>query len=184
MLKPTAEGNESDSPAEDEQTLRTLFDSEECNLLRYAFALTRRRVVAEELVQDAFLQLHVKWGEVDSPRAWLVRCIRNQAFNHLRKNKREVMQVEDVSEMEPCSNAPEPDALMQRAERTAALRGLIHSLREADRRLVQWKYFEGLSYREISERSGLTVSNVGFRLHRILKQLASKLKPLGIEDLS
>ncbi len=37
------------------------------------------------------------------------------------------------------------------------------------------------AYREISERTGLSVCNVGYRLHHILKQLADKLRQIGIE---
>ena len=44
--------------------------------------------------------------------------------------------------------------------------------------------FEGLKYRDISTRTGLSVSNVGYRLHHILKELARKLRPLGIDETS
>ncbi len=43
------------------------------------------------------------------------------------------------------------------------------------------KYFEELKYAEISERTGLSIGNVGYRLHHILKRLADKLRKLGIE---
>ena len=58
---------------------------------------------------------------------------------------------------------------------------MIDSLHEADRELVQLKFFDGLKYREISERTGLSVGNVGYRLHHILKELAGKLQPLGTD---
>lgn len=184
MLKPEAESIEEDSPDPGELSLRTLFDREETNLLRYAYVLTGRRAVAEEIVQDAFLELHARWMDVQNPKAWLLRCVRNKAFQHIRKNQRELLcdQSDSAEPMEP--NHDSPDAQMQRDEINLMLRGLLESLSEDDQQLVRWKYFEGLKYREISERSGLTVSNVGFRLHRILKQLAGELKPLGIEDAS
>ena len=55
-------------------------------------------------------------------------------------------------------------------------------LEEADRQLVHLKYFEDLKYREISTRTGLSIGNVGYRLHHILKQLAGKLRQFGIEE--
>ncbi len=51
-----------------------------------------------------------------------------------------------------------------------------------DRQLIHLKYFEDLKYRDISEQTGLTISNVGYRLHHILKRLASKLRPLGADE--
>ena len=62
-------------------------------MLRYAFSLIRRRAVAEEIVQEVFLQLHVRWKDVDSPRAWLYRSVRNKVFNYMRDNRRETVEM-------------------------------------------------------------------------------------------
>ena len=57
----------------------------------------------------------------------------------------------------------------------------MEELKEQDRELVRLKYFEDLKYKEIADRTGLSVGNVGYKLHHILKQLADKLRQLGIE---
>ena len=43
------------------------------------------------------------------------------------------------------------------------------------------KYFEGLKYSQISQRTGMSVGNVGYRLHHILKGLADSLRRAGVE---
>ncbi len=73
----------------EEATLVAVFESEEGALLAFAVGLVRRRSVAEELVQDAFLRLHEVWGQVENPRGWLYRSVRNLALNHLRDHRRE-----------------------------------------------------------------------------------------------
>ena len=55
---------------------------------------------------------------------------------------------------------------------------------DTDQQLVKLKYFEGLKYRDISAQTGLSISNVGYRLHHILKKLAGQLRPLGIDEVS
>ena len=162
-------------------TLRALFETEESPLLRYAFSLIGRRAIAEEVVQEVFLQLHTNWDNVQNPQAWLYRSVRNRAFNHHRDHKREVL-VDGEQEYE--SEAATPEALLHRMEAAGFLRLLLAELEEADRQLVQLKYFEDLRYREISERTGLSIGNVGYRLHHILKQLAGKLRHLGIDGMS
>jgi len=87
MLKSTPRVNGSGINDVSELTLQGLFDSEETSLLRYAFSLVGRRAVAEEIVQEVFLQLHTRWDEVDSPKAWIYRCVRNRAYDHLRNSK-------------------------------------------------------------------------------------------------
>jgi RNA polymerase sigma factor (sigma-70 family) len=184
MLKSTPEVNPTDSPDEGDLTLRTLFEREESNLVRFAFSLSGRRAVAEEIVQDVFLQLHAKWSEVNEPRAWLFRSVRNRAFHYLRKSRREMIGTDDTAS--PIVDAVDdtPDELIAQMETVAELRQLVSQLPEKDRRLIQLKYFEGLKYRDISQRTGLTISNVGFRLHQVLKKLAAGLLPRGVEKES
>ena len=184
MLKSTEEVNRTDQPEMGTPTLRTLFDSEESNLLRFAFSLTGRRAIAEEIVQEVFLQLHSKWSEVNDPRAWLFRSVRNRAFHYLRKSRRETLVTDDDSTTLADGLSETPDELFARMEMVAELRQLVSQLPEKDRRLVHLKYFEDLKYRDISQRTGLTISNVGYRLHQVLKKLAERLMPKGVEEES
>ena len=162
--------------------LVSLFESEESPLLRYAFSLTGRRAIAEEIVQETFLQLHANWEGVENPRAWLFRSVRNRASNHHRDGRREVGG-DEATMAGAASEDDTPEELLQRMEAAGFLRLLLAELEEADRRLVQLKYFENLRYREIAERTEMSIGNVGYRLHHILKQLADKLRHLGIDGI-
>ena len=110
MLKPTPRVNQSGAQGASEVTLRTLFDTEETALLRFAFSLIGRRAVAEEIVQEVFLQLHARWDEVDSPRAWLYRSVRNRAYNYIRDNKRESLSRDAREVQSPHAEDETPDA--------------------------------------------------------------------------
>ena len=184
MLKPTPRVNQSGAQGVSKLTVRTLFDTEETPLLRYAFSLIGRREVAEEIVQEVFLQLHTHWDDVDSPRAWLFRSVRNRAFNHLRDNQREILNSDDRNVESSIAEDETPEAMLLRMEATGALRQIVEELDETDRQLVKLKYFEDLKYRDISVQTGLSVSNVGYRLHHILRELASKLRSRGIDGKS
>jgi len=182
MLKPTPRVKSPSVQRADRGTLLVLFENEETPLLRYAYSLVGRRAVAEEIVQDVFLQLHIKWENIDSPRAWLYRCVRNRAFDHLRNHQRES---EDGGQPKTHSLRDKSDApitAMAKTEAVETLHEAIDSLQESDRELVTMKYFDGLKYREISEKTGMSISNVGYRLHHILKDMADKLPLLGIDN--
>jgi RNA polymerase sigma factor (sigma-70 family) len=163
---------------EEKPTLRQVFDAEESPLLRYAHGLTGQRETAEDIVQDAFLRLHKHWHEVEQPRPWLFRCVRNLALNHLRDNKRNTSL--DTSD-EWQSDKPDPEAALGKLETIGTLQLLISELPEPDRTLVSLKYLSGLRYDEIASQTNLTVSNVGYKLHHTLKSLAASLRHLGIE---
>ena len=159
------------------QSIVVVFEAEESGLLRYAIGLVGRRSVAEEIVQETFLRLHQCWDEVENPRAWLYRSIRNLAINHLRDRKPESELKDDTAATE---ESPTPE-VMGRNEAIGMMRLLLAEMPEDDKALLQLKYHDDLKYQQISQRTGLSVSNVGYRLHHVLKGLADALRHAGIE---
>lgn len=165
------------TPAPEKPSLAALFRAEESGLLRYALGLVRRRSVAEELVQETFLRLHQVWGEVENPRGWLYRSLRNLALNHLRDRPAE----SELHEETAAGADALPAEALGREEALGCVRLLLAELPPEDRELVRLKYLEGLKYQEISRRTGLSVGNVGYRLHHLLKTLADDLRRAGID---
>ena len=161
----------------DQGTLAALFEAEESAVLGFAIGLVGRRSVAEELVQEAFLRLHQLWGQVENPRAWLYRSLRNLALNHLRDHARET----PIEEPEGPGNETPPDEALGRLEAVGMVRLLMAELSPEDQNLIHLKYHDDLKYQDISRRTGLSVSNVGYKLHHLLKGLADALRHVGID---
>ncbi|MFA7343491.1 MAG: sigma-70 family RNA polymerase sigma factor [Terrimicrobiaceae bacterium] len=159
------------------ETLAEIFESEESAVLGYAIGLVGRRAVAEELVQEAFLRLHELWSQVENPRAWLFRSVRNLALNHLRDHAKETVE----EGPEGPGNENPPDEALGRLEAIGMVRLLISELPPDDQSLIRLKYHDDLKYREISRQTGLSVSNVGYKLHHLLKGLADALRHAGID---
>lgn len=157
--------------------LARLFESEESGLLRFAIGLVGRRPVAEELVQEAFLRLHRLQEQVEKPKAWLYRCVHNLALNHLRDRSAEA----ELDDEEIPGTEALPAEALGRNEAVGMVRLLLAEMPAEDRSLINLKYHDGLRYREISRRIGLSVGNVGYRLHHVLKGLADSLRHAGIE---
>lgn len=166
-------------PVEKPSSLHQVFAAEESPLLRYAYGLVGQRETAEDLVQEVFLRLHAHWDEVSNPRAWLFRSVRNLALNHLRDRHHETT-LDHHPEL-PASD-PDPDDTLGRMETLGTLQLLIAELPSADRQLIHLKYHRKLKYDEISQQTGLSVGNVGYKLHFLLKNLADSLRRLGIES--
>lgn len=165
--------------AEHRPSLRQVFEAEESPLLRYAHGLVGRREIAEDMVQDAFVKLHAHWDEVENPRAWLFRCVRNLSLSHIRDHKRETS-MDDDRDIQ--SSQPDPGQTLGKLEAMGTLRMLVAELQEDDRELISLKYHEGLKYEQISQRTGLSVGNVGYKLHHALKHLADSLRRMGVES--
>lgn len=56
------------------------------------------------------------------------------------------------------------------------LKSLMGNLPEREQEVLRLKFQNGLSYKEISEITELSVSNVGFILHKTLKELRSQFQ--------
>lgn len=172
-------GHPEGASASPKPAMREVFDAEEEGLLRFAFGLLGRREVAEEVVQEGFLALFENFDEVANPRAWLYRAIRNKALNEIRKRRREVIDEQAGEGKDDQREAP--NEVLGRMEAAGQLQLLMAELAPRDGELVRMKYFEGLDYKEIAQRSKMTVGNVGYRLHHVLKGLADGLRKVGVE---
>ena len=180
MLK-GSQGDSESKPSEPRPSLTELFEAEEAALVRFAYGIVKRRNVAEEMVQEGFLRLYKHWDDVEKPRPWVYRAVRNLSLSYLRDNKREFETEEGIADREDDKRTP--DRELGRMEAVGMVRLLIEEMEHPDGELVRRKYLQGQSYKEISEAVGMTVSNVGYRLHHALKSLALSLSRAGIEGI-
>ena len=75
------------------ETFDTFFALERGPVLGLAFALIGDRAVAEDLVQDAFLEAFRKWdriGDFDQPGAWVRRVVANMSVSTFRRRRSEL----------------------------------------------------------------------------------------------
>ncbi|HXP03801.1 MAG TPA: sigma-70 family RNA polymerase sigma factor [Stellaceae bacterium] len=134
-------------------------------LRRYARALTRDAVAADDLVQDCLVRGLAKqhlWKEGTDLRAWLFTILHNQYVNQIRRAVREGAAV-TINETEP--------SLTRVADqgRTLELRDLdrgLARLPEEQRTVILLVGLEGMRYEAVAEIIGVPVGTVRSRLSR------------------
>lgn len=169
-------------------SLKELFEKWESPLLLYAHKLVQNNETAQDIVQQAFLNLHPRIDEVTQPKSWLYRTVHNLAMNHHRSVKKIVSlevtsQESNTEDTTATLNPADPDLLPdQQLEHQEAL-GLtqlsLKKLKPREREIIQLKFQEELSYKEIAARMDLSISNVGYLLHQTLKTLAFEIQQQG-----
>jgi RNA polymerase sigma factor (sigma-70 family) len=149
-------------------------------LIRYAMIITGDLETARDVVQDTFVKLWAeKPGAVDSRLApWLFTVCRNRALDVLRKQRRLNPLSEAVIEGHP-SDEPTPVAQAELRETAGHVLCLLARLPNNQQEVVRLKFQNGLTYQEISEVTGLSVSHVGVLLHTALKTIRRQLQPDG-----
>jgi RNA polymerase sigma-70 factor, ECF subfamily len=136
-----------------------------------ALHVVRDRAVAEELAQDAFLQLYRHLDRIASPAHllfWLRRTVLHRALDHARRlSSRQEVRVEDV----PVRGAAREDRDPW-LERT--LRELVAQLPPRPRAIVTLRYQEDLDPTEIARLLDLPVNTVKSHLRRALASLRAR----------
>ncbi len=144
----------------------------ESPLIGYAMTILRDLDRARDVVQDTFIRLYkqdvekVKTGL----KSWLFTVCRNRALDVLRKEKRMVSVDDEILGLEASKDAS-PDEATDNSERIHQLVEVLEKLSDNQKEVVMLKFQKGMSYQEISEKTGLTTGNVGFLLHNGLKRL-------------
>lgn len=161
-----------------------LFHALESPLLAYARRLVADADMAQDLVQEAFMRFHTQREQVREPRSWLYRTVHNLALNHRRAAARLVplpaAGEDDPPVPEVADPQPLPDEQLARLEGVGFVRLGLANLDARSRELLQLKFAEGLTYKEIGARTGLTEGHVGYLLHHSLKALAAELAHAGL----
>jgi RNA polymerase sigma factor (sigma-70 family) len=141
-------------------------------LVRYAYRLTRDADAARDVVQDCFCRLCRERPEQLNGRLkeWLFVVCRNRSVDLLRKAGRM-----DRLELDPPAPAADPQTRLEAQEQQGTLRDHLERLPAREQELLHLKFAEGLRYKEIAGITGLSVSNVGFLLHRALQTLRGQL---------
>ena len=165
----TAPANEAPTAAEAE--FDALYRSSRDDVFAYAAGLLRDRSAAEDVTALAFERAYRKRRRFNpkrgSRRAWLFGIARNAALDELRRRRRTVELVGDDVDPE----APAPDEEADVALSRAAIRRAIATLAPRERELVALKFFAGLSNAEIGIVTGVSESNAGTKLHRVVEKL-------------
>ena len=145
------------------------------NVYRFILKNLRHEEDARDVVQSAFERLWKARSVIDTgkSKSYLFTVAYHQMIDHLRKAKRVVLQ-EDLGESSRITAAP-GDPLKKVLEKALA------RLNETQRALVLLKDYEGYSYQEIGQITGLNESQVKVYLHRARIQLKNYL--VSVENL-
>lgn len=124
-------------------------------LYRIAFHILEQQDEAEDAVQETFLKLweiRDKLDDVESAKAYSIRILKNECLDRLRKAKKSVP-ADQVLVREPISPTDEQIDARRRLEKVL---GAIKSLPDSQKQVLLLRTVEGLSYREISEKMGMS----------------------------
>lgn len=147
--------------------LRTAIEQHEAALIAYCCDFVGYHNACD-VVQEAFIELYKHNRPIRHQRAWLFKVSRNKSIDLLRKEGRMHELEDDITETQKTT---QPLAQLGQHETMKELRQAVSSLPLRQQEILRLKFNDDMSYKEIADITGLTVSNVGFILHAVLKSL-------------
>lgn len=160
-------------PSPDSQWVREALDRFEGPLLRYATRITGNPEVARDVVQDTFLRLWTADRQKLNGRLapWLYTVCRNRAIDVAKKEGR----MTPSASVQITSPAPDPGAAAERRETHALILDAVAQLPPDQQEVFQFKFQDGLTYREISRISGKSLGAVSKLMAEALDDIRIKL---------
>ena len=164
----------------DQEAFRALIDRYHDDLLRFLYRMIGDRQGAEDVFQEAFLQIHISGATFDGSRKfrpWFFTIAANKARDLLRKKKRRRtaelsapvsgrgsdsgFSFMDFLE----SDIEKPGDRLTSDERDGQVQRVLDGMSPTLREVLLLAYFQRLSYAQIADDLGIPLGTVKSRLH-------------------
>jgi RNA polymerase sigma-70 factor (ECF subfamily) len=168
----------------DQRAFATLYQFSSAKLFAVAVRITRRRDWAEEVLQEAFVNI---WNHAagynstkSAPMTWMTAIVRNRALDWLRR-PREVEIDEEHEELMAsiADESPGPEELLRRSLEAGELAECMKALTEQQQRSITLAFFHGLSHGELADQMRKPLGTVKTWIRRGLDRLKGCLDELG-----
>lgn len=139
-----------------DEALERLYAAHWRSLVRFGVLLLRDQGAAEEVVQDAFVAMHARWGrlrEPDRALAYLRRSVVNGARSAQRHHS---VVARHAATWQPPVDTPAAEDRLLATERRTAVLDALDSLPRRQREVLVCRYFLDLSEAEIAEVLGIS----------------------------
>lgn len=161
------------SQKEFEQIFHSLYGE----LCSYANMFLKDLEAGEEIVQELFVKLWENRESVDiksSVRSYLLRAVRNSCLNFLKHQKVEESYKQYNEEIRNESSFALDEEYVG-SELELKIREVIDQLPPERKKIFLMSRFEGLKYREIADKSGISIKTVENQMGKAIKFLREEL---------
>jgi len=170
--------------ARDKEALRQLYARHSAVLFALALKVLSDRAEAEDVLQEAFIQVWKTAGSFDEgrgkPIGWLIMLTRSRAIDRLRSRKTRSRVTESMArDTVKTSEARTPADEASASEAQRAIRAVLKSLPAEQRSAIEMAYFGGLTQFEIAQQLGQPLGTVKTRIRNGMMRLRELLSSGG-----
>ena len=161
----------------DKDAMQLLYARHNVRVFRFLMRFVGREVTAEDLVSEVFFEA---WRHADRFEArsqvltWLLAIARHKALSALRRRSAEEVDDDGLEFIEdPCDD---PEATMQKTERSALIADCLKQLSPAHREIIDLVYYHGRSIDGAAGIIGIPQNTVKTRMFHARKRISELLQ--------
>jgi len=161
---------------EDSKSYEKLFITYAQPLINFARRFVYDTSIAENIVQDVFLDLWINRSELDPSlniKSYLYTAVKNRALKQLRHGNVVRRSAKNLKSFDHAIKTPEDELNIK--EINTRFHQAIDELPEKCRIIFSMNRFDDITYREIAEILGISVKTVETQMGRALKFLRHRL---------
>lgn len=151
-------------------------------IFRFCYRFVLDMSQAGDITQDTFVKMLHRMRKsnqtIQNPKAWLYKVASNLCLNSIHTHQRRSEILSGVPMNTAEHNTPE--SLYLKSEKEKLAKNAIDQLKP-DQKLLLLMYQDGLSYKEMSEATGIPLNSVGKTLWRNIEKVSLTLKKTGHE---
>lgn len=175
----------------DQQAFRQLYQATSAHLLGVAYGVMLHRERAEEVLQEAYLNVWHAAGSFQGQRAtpmtWLINIVRHKAIDRQRVGaglRKAQVALDDEAQQLADDSEREPQQLAHTAFVRAHIDRCMDGLAPGQRQALALAYFRGLVHAEIAETMGAPLGTVKAWVRRGSDRLRDCLLAAGVRGAS
>lgn len=144
-----------------------LLERHKQSVYSYIYFTVRNRELAEDIFQETFIKAIVtikqgRYTESGKFRAWISRIAHNLIIDHFRQEKNENTVSNDDAPVDLLNNPSLCDGTVEdemvRIQITSDIRKLVSYLPDSQREVLEMRYYQDLSFKEIAEQTGVSIN--------------------------
>jgi len=160
---------------------KTLLNKYWKDVFNYQFSKTNNEDEAEDITIKSFAKAFDKLSTFDDKynfKTWLITISKNIYIDHLRKQKKQTISIHKSNNTiyDIKDDSPSAEDKIITEQNLAKLLAYIKKLKPHYQEIIQLRYFQEMTYKEIAEELNEPMNNVKVKLLRAKKLLAEIIK--------
>lgn len=155
----------------------------------YIFHIVKNQDVADDIFQETFVKIimTIKQGryvETGKFSAWVTRIARNLVIDYFRQEKSENLVSIDNDEVDLLNRRDLSDSTIEdnmvQTQICNDIRRLIHSLPDSQRNVIEMRFYQNMSFKEIADATNVSINTALGRMRYALMHIRKLAKENNI----